>query len=253
LAVVMLMIEIMQTDLVEKKNELNEMRSRDMTLQELRFFSIYLSRINPRDSVGTRNVKFSIEEFSKIMDLKCCKAEYFREVTKRLLQKVISIPSETGGYKQFQLFKYCQLEINDEDGWYVEINAHDMALPLMFDFKKEYFRYELWNVLRLNSANQIRMYEILKQYESIGYRILTVKKLRDLLGILPAEHARWNNFKVRVLDSCKQALDEYTDISYTYDPYGKKGKGGKILQLKFTIMRNRNYIDRLNLKEFLNS
>ena len=46
----------------------------------------------------------------------------------------------------------------------------------MFDFKDRYFKYELWNALRLKSANQIRMYEILKQYETIGKREIKVDK-----------------------------------------------------------------------------
>ena len=47
---------------------------------------------------------------------------------------------------------------------FYEIDAHDRALPLMFDFKNKYFKYELWNALRLKSPNQVRMYEILKQW-----------------------------------------------------------------------------------------
>lgn len=65
----------------------------------------------------------------------------------------------------------------------MEINASDDALPLMFEFKNRYFTYELWNALRLKSPNQVRMYEILKQYEKIGTRTLTIKELRNLLGI----------------------------------------------------------------------
>lgn len=87
----------------------------------------------------------------------------------------------------------------------MEINASDDALPLMFEFKNRYFTYELWNALRLKSPNQVRMYEILKQYEKIGTRTLTIKELRNLLGIAPNEYQRWERFRVRVLDSCQQA------------------------------------------------
>jgi len=46
--------------LVEKRNTLNEVRSNNMTLQELRLFSIYLARINSRD-VSTRIVRFTMQ------------------------------------------------------------------------------------------------------------------------------------------------------------------------------------------------
>ena len=51
----------------------------------------------------------------------------------------------------------------------------------------KYFKYELWNALCLKSLNQIRMYEILKQYEGLGRRELSVQSLRELLGIAPTE------------------------------------------------------------------
>jgi hypothetical protein len=35
---------------------------------------------------------------------------------------------------------------------------------------------------------------------------------------------------VRVLDSCQQAPAENTDIKYAYEPYGKLGRGGKVLK-----------------------
>ena len=62
---------------------------------------------------------------------------------------------------------------------------------------------------------------------------------------------RFDNFKTKVLDACQQALKESTDIKFTYEPYGKKGKGGKILFLKFTIEKNTDYIDQLTLFEFI--
>lgn len=49
----------------------------------------------------------------------------------------------------------------------------------MFDFKERYFKYELWNALSLSSPNQIRMYEILKQYEKIGQRIIQLDELKN--------------------------------------------------------------------------
>lgn len=104
---------------------------------------------------------------------------------------------------------------------------HDICgVALMFDFKDRYFKYELWNALRLKSANQIRMYEILKQYETIGKREIKVDDLRELLGIAPNEYPRWDRFKDRVIDSCQQALKQFTDICYTYER-GKTGTGGK--------------------------
>lgn len=60
------MAKLFNTAIIEKRNVLNELRSNNMTVQELRFFSIYLSKINPWD-ISTRVVRFPIDEFQRIM------------------------------------------------------------------------------------------------------------------------------------------------------------------------------------------
>lgn len=239
-----------QNNLIVKKNVLNELRANNMTLQELRFFSIYLSRINPKD-INTRIVRFPLEDFKLIMELGRLNIDYLKQVTNSLLCKVVNIPNERGGYIGFQLFKECTVDMNDKKEWYIEIDAHDKALPLMFEFKEKYFSYKLWNALKLKSSNQLRMYEILKQYEKIGYRIMTIEYLKMQLGIDEKQYTRFNNFKQWVLEPCQKALEENTDIRFTYEPYGTKGKGGKVLELKFNIFKNNYYQDQLTLDEFI--
>lgn len=243
------MSDLFETAIVEKRNVLNELRANNLTLQELRFFSIYLSKINPYDT-STREVRFKLSDFQRIMDFKMLNIVQLKAVTDSLLTKIVHIPLESGGYDSFQLFKRCRIDKDSNGDWYVYINAHDDALPLMFDFKDRYFKYELWNALRLKSANQIRMYEILKQYENIGKRELSVKDLRELLGISQKEYPRWDRFRDRVLDSCQQALKETTDICYTYER-GKTGAGGKWLTIIFHISKNKDYVDQLTLFEFM--
>ena len=236
--------------LIEKRNILNEMRPRSITLQELRFFTIYLAKINARD-VSTRIVRFKISDFKKIMDLNTLNLQQLRDNIDKLLLRVVEVPLEEGVFERFTLFKKCLFKYDDDGEGFVEIDAHDDALPLLFDFKERYFTYALWNTLSLGSTNQIRMYEILKQYEKIGSRIVHLKDLRGWLGIEESEYPRYGDFRTWVLDACKKALEDHTDIKFTYEPYGKKGKAGKILRLKFTISKNDKYVDKLSLADFI--
>jgi plasmid replication initiation protein len=236
--------------LVKKRNVLNELRATSMTLQELRFFAIYLSKINPND-LRTRIVRFSIYDFQAIMDLGRINIDSMKNVTNRLLCKVVNVPNERGGYNGFQLFKECVVDTDDKGEWYVEIDAHDKALPLMFEYKDKYFTYRLHNALRLKSSNQICMYESLKRFEKIGTRILSIEELREILGISKNMYKAYKDFRIYVLDACQQALKESTDIKFTYEPYGKRGKAGKIQFLKFTIEKNTNYVDQLTLDMYI--
>lgn len=248
------MSELFNTAIVEKRNILNAFRSNRMTLQELRFFSIYLSKINPWD-LSTRIVRFPINDFRHIMGLNAGEnIAHFRSTIRHILQQIVEIPNENGdGYTAFQLFKKAKIEKANNGEWYVEFDAHDDALPLMFEFKNKYFKYELWNALRLKSPNQFRMYEILKQYENIGKREIAVPELRELIGVDKNEYSGrtgWSDFRRYVLDACQEALKEMTDICYTYER-GAVGRGGKWLSVVFHIKRNDDYIDRLTLNEFV--
>lgn len=244
--------QIFKTALVEKRNVLNEIRRNNMTLQELRFLSIYLARINHID-ISSRAVRFPLMDFQKIMDLGRLNIEQLKNSTDSLLQKIVHVPTERGGYESFQLFKECTVDPDEETNeWYVEIDAHDKALPLMFEFKDRYFKYELWNVLGLTSKNQFRMYEILKQYENIGEREISIEQLKDWLGIHPDEYSGSNgfsHFRVYVLEACQKALKEKTDIYYEFEK-GKGGRGGKWLTIVFTIHKNKNYKSPVNLEAF---
>lgn len=238
---------IKKDHLIEKKNVLNEMRSYNMKLQELRFFSIYLSKINPRD-LSTRLVRFPLSEFERIMELVRVQAKDIKPVVDSLLCKIVHIPTKNGGFTAFQLFKECKVDHGEDGVWYVEIDAHDKALPLMFEFKDHYFKYELWNALRLTSSNHLRMYEILKQYEKMGERTFKIDELRSLLGIEKKEYPRWDRFQDRVLNSCQNALAEKTDLKFSYEPLRC---GRKFTAIKFKIEKNTDYIDQLTLAEFI--
>ncbi len=234
--------------IVEKSNSLNELKSVNMTLQETRILSIYLAKINARD-IETRLVEFKLEDFQKIMDIDKMNVEHIKQVTNSLLCKIVNINLDGGGYTAFQLFKRCKLYQNDYGEWIIAIDAHDEALPLMFNMQGNYFKYQLWNCLSLKSSNQIRMYELLKQYEGLGYRIIPIDILKEMLGIKITEYSRWENFKVRVLDACQIVLKQKTDIYFNYEPI-KKGR--KFVAVKFIIGKNKTYKDPFRLHDFLN-
>lgn len=239
---------IKENFLIEKRNALNEIRRNSMPLQELRFFSIYLAKINARD-VNSRKVSFPLKDFIKIMDIDKVNLWRIKQVTDNLLCKIVHLDTQKGGYQSFQLFKECNLYQDELQQWQIEIDAHDKALPLMFEFKKDYFTYELWNALRLKSTNQLRMYELLKQYEKIGERIMPLLALKEFLGLEPTQYPRWTNFATRILDSCQQALLENTDICFTYEPIKVSRK---FTGVKFFITKNKNHVDQLSLSEYIN-
>lgn len=250
--------ELSTNNWIVKSNALNEIRNNRMTISQIRLFSIYLSKINPKDE-KTREVTFKVDEYARIMQFKQTNITRFQKSAEDLLSLIVTFYDKTQVHPELgyafvkcQIFKKIKFfKDKDTEEWYITIDCHDDVLRLMFDLRGYYFKYQLWNALQLTSPNQQRMYEILKQYEYAGVREISVKDLREFLGLEPNEYLRWDNFKKRILDSSQQVLENYTDIKYTWEITGKRGKGGKIQSLKFNIEKNNDYFHQLTLDEYL--
>jgi len=250
--------DLVSDNWVNKSNALNEVRNNRMTISQIRLFTMYLSKINPKN-IESREVTFKLEEYTKIMQFKQTNTTRLIKTAEDLLGLTVKYWDRTGQYsndglKSFvicQIFKRFKLKKNDEKEWVVTIDCHDDVLHLMFDLQKYYFKYELWNALQLTSPNQQRMYEILKQYEYVGVREISVNDLREYLGLKPEEYPRWERFRTRVLDASQEALRNYTDIKFTWEVTGKRGKGGKINTLKFKIEKNNDYVRQPTLDDYL--
>ena len=227
------MSDLRNNAMIFKRNDLNELRANNFTLQELRFFSIYLSKIDHRD-ISTKTVRFSLEDFKDIMEYKEMNIPRLKETSQSIRKKCVHIPLESGGFSDIVLFDEFTVDKDNNGDWFVQISASSAALPFMFNFKNRYFKYELWNALRLNAPSHVRMYELLKQYENIGNREIRVDDLQEMLG---TSYNRWDRFKKSILDSSQQALKEITDISFTYER-GKTGTGGKWISIIFHIFPN---------------
>lgn len=219
--------------LIYKRNELNELRTNNFTLQELRFFSIYLAKINTND-INSRVVRFPLQDFKEIMEYQELNIPQLKATSKSILKKTVNIPLRSGGFAEIALFDTFIVDKDKDGKWFVEIGASNAALPFMFNFKDRYFKYELWNALRLTAPSHVRIYELLKQYENIGRREIRVDDLQEMVG---TSYNRWDRFKKSVLDSSQQALKETTDIAFTYER-GKTGTGGKWISIIFNIMHN---------------
>lgn len=229
--------ELFKTALVSKKNILNEMKAENLTLQQIRFLIIYLSKINPCDE-STRTVKFKLSSFQKIMEFGKLNTKQLKQSTDALQSIKVSVPRNTkNGYESIVLFSRCLVDKDSNGEWFVEMSASVESMQYMFNLSKEYVKYQLWNILDLKSKHQFRMYEILKQHENQGKIEITIEKLRALLGIKDNQYQRFTHLRERVLEPCQKALKEKTDIYFDFEK-GKSGTGREWRTIIFTIHPN---------------
>ncbi len=246
--------------IVCKSNKLNEVNLlelekktaeiiRGMNYTEVLMLCVYLAKIDTNNS-NSKVVTMHSSELNNI--LKNSKytenTNYITrhrkdfEIAMRGLLNILIVEDTSTTTRMFHLFSWCEIIDDNTGGFTFHLESNEKASKYIFNFKNQFFKYNLSNITSLKSSTQIRMYEILKQYEYAGSRVLTLEQLKELLGLeKTAYQGRWGNFKTRVLDSCQKALAENTDISFTYEPYKKQGR--KIIALKFYIHSNESKID----------
>jgi plasmid replication initiation protein len=238
--------------LISKSNALVQMKNTYKNIQQQRLFNLYIAKINPLNPIN-KTIRITIAEFKQIIGLEenLHNIQYFKDVAKKVLGHPVTVKTEKG-WSAFVLFQSCKLEkdiITEE--WYFQMTASEEAMPYFFQLKNNYTKYELGSILSLKSVNQLRTYEILKQFVNIGQKKISLEDFRAFLSIKEGEYTDFNNFKRKVLNPCQEAMEKFTDIKYTYETIRGKGKGGKIIAINFHIQENKEI--KKNIKKFLTS
>ena len=126
------------------------------------------------------------------------------------------------------------LEETDEPT-FIKVSFHPDMKAFLLELKNRYLVYEFRNVSELQSPYYIRIYELLKQYEKIGERRVTVSELKEILGI-GEEYSLYGHFKSSVLNKAQVKIAQHTDIAFSYTEV-KKGRA--VAELVFKIWANR--------------
>lgn len=164
-----------------------------------------------------------------------------------------------------RLKKYCKdimskpLEVATEDGWMlfnwfshiryrkemIECSVSPELKPYLLKLQENFKSYDLKYVLEMQSEYSIRIYELLKKSEKMGYLEINLEELQDLLQV-PDSFKRYDNFKRKVLQPTSIEIAKYTDIYFEFQEIKPSRKVEKI---KFIIFKNKqNLIDEDNYK-----
>ncbi len=214
----------------------------DLTLWQKRVFIYALSQLDKNDT-DFKPVKMQINDIIRFFKSTGGAKAYNSIIgAPKSLDKTIEIPymTEQGGlrYGYVRLLqKYTLPSDNKEDNQYIEIRFNDDLKPHLLELKEKFLRYDIDNVIELQSTYSFRMFEILKSHEYKKSIELDVDYLREILEVVTIYKA-YKDFKKRVIDKAQEDLIKFCDISFTYEE--KKGvKGKKIESLLFHIHKNR--------------
>lgn len=139
------------------------------------------------------------------------------------------------GREKINKSRFVQRASYCEGGGYVEIMFGNDVIPHITRLSEQYTEYELKQIKDLNSTYALRIFEILMQWSSVGKTpMITMEKLRSCLGIEEHQYKLMSDFKKRVLDHAVKEINDYTNISVTYDQK-KDGRRIKGFIFKFKV------------------
>lgn len=225
---------------IKKANELVEARYK-FDIWETRVFTKMLTMIGKEDK-DFYEYKILTKDIIKDFSLQSNKEAYalIKEGAEKLMKKIIRVVfNRDGEMVEFQTPIVGSLlsTVHESENSYIEVGFHKLMKPYLLELKERYLVYDFKNISNLRSPNYVRIYELLKQYEKIGKRVFELDDFKEILGIT-TEYKKYGHFKAKILDNAQKALEEWTDISFTYDEV-KSGRGGAVTKLIFYIHKNK--------------
>jgi len=211
----------------------------DLSLQEQRIILVLISLINPREDQDFRLYKMPVEMFKQVVGLEG--QGYYDKmeaIILKLMKRAFKIDDPDGGWLILNWLSSCEYK-KGEGAIELEISAK--LKPYLLDLKSHYTAYRLKNILPLRSGYSIRLYELLKQYETIGERYLSIEEMRQMMEIKKTEYKNYNDFKKKVILKAQKELLEKTDICFDFK---EKKKVRKIIGIYFFIKRNEQKDDK---------
>jgi plasmid replication initiation protein len=227
-------IESPSSVVVFQHNDLVEARY-SLTLQEKRLILWLISKIHP-DEEDFKKHKLSVQEFMKLMELKG-NANYkeLQKITLGLMKKVLVIKRpEEKTLTQVNWINYAHYK---EGSGKIEVSFSDAMKPFLLHLKSQFTAIELTDLMQFTSIHAIRIYELLKQYQNIGERIISIPEIKECCGVID-KLKKYNNFEKKILLIAKREINEKSDISFEFE---RIKDGRKIVAIKFLISKNKAY------------
>lgn len=227
---------------VVKSNELIQKSRFQLSLQEQKAIALICSMIQPIQKEGNNKeiVDWKLEyEFNIVQYCKICGIDYSNGKNYINVKATLKSLSDRSmwleiGEEEVLVRWLSKVRMNKRSGK-VKIEIDRDLAPYLFDLKKRFTQYQLYNILSMNSAFSIRVYEILKSYEFTRKKKFQIDELKHLLMVDNVKsYANFKDFRKYVLDKAIDEINEYTDIQVQYKTI-KKGR--RVEWIEFEIVR----------------
>ncbi|MEM8528271.1 MAG: replication initiation protein [Bacteroidota bacterium] len=204
--------------LIKKSNNLIESRYK-FDIWETRFFLSVLSQIR-RDDEEFKVYRIRYRDVIKTFGLKSGDSyRYLREAGKSLMNKSFYVKYEkngTGREKQYHILRELDyLQVGEEgrapsSEEYIDVVIEQKMKPLLLQLQRNFTAYDLQNVVDLG-VYPVRVYELLKQYQSIGKRTLTIAEMKEMFEVKD-KYKMFADFNRWIVKPAVKEINKHTDL-----------------------------------------
>lgn len=189
----------------------------ELSVQEHKLILLALANIR-KNQEAVREQVFKVQDLIEFLNLNPSNAyRDLNRISKRIMSKQLEIRSANGSWELLQWVTRSWCRRGD-----FGIRFSDELEPYIVGLVGHYTLYELGVVLSLSSHYAIRLYKMLKQYEQIGRRTVTIEPAytKDkkwvpfsyLMGYDPKTYKRFSNLRQRVIDPAIEQVRRHTEF-----------------------------------------
>jgi plasmid replication initiation protein len=224
--------------LIKKSNNLVESKYK-FDIWETRFFLSVLAQIR-REDTDAQVYRIRYKDIIKIFSLKSGDSYAFlRDAAKALMSKSVQINYEENGIERVKevhligtidYLKEGHKKLADMGNHeYIDVTIQQEMRPFLLQLSKNFTAYDLRNITKL-SVYSIRLYELLKQYETFGVRTLSIDEMKAMFQV-EEQYALYADFYRWVIKPSEAEINKHTDLSIIEVEKLKEGR--KVVALRF--------------------
>ena len=222
-------------DCLVKSNALVEARYR-LSIQELRIMHWLISLIN-QDDEDFKPYRLGIREFAAIVKINPDgQYQKIKKITEKLTLRPLKIFDK---YKQtFLQTTWISAAFYELKKGYVSLEFSPHLKPYLLQLKREFTKFDPNELLHFKSFYSIRIFELLKQYESIGKRKISIDELREYCGVNPNEYRDYTAIKINIMDRATAEINAKTNYRVYYTEIKESRK---IVAIEWTIKKETHF------------
>jgi plasmid replication initiation protein len=212
-----------------------------MTLQQKRIMIWLVSQIKP-DDVDFKEHTLSVKELIEICNLSGESAyKELKDITFSLIEKGIRIVDITNPKEDIET-QIPWLSSAKYRSGRVTLTFSPELKPYLLLLKDRFTTINVIDLMQFKSIYAIRIYELLKQYQDIGERTLTIDEIKECCGVV-GKLNKYDHFEKKLILIAQREINEKSDIHFEFE---RIKPSRKIVGIKFIISKNKAYELRNN-------